>query len=1326
LNWLKNDSLPNPKSKVKRNFPMQQRVIIPHTWQGLDYTPTWENEETGEKEWGTRKYRIFIWGHDDLNKEVCWVVDDYMPHLYVRIEQPVEDEEKLAPFILDALNQNLKAYIKEKSSEPRKGYLKGLLKLDNIILGYIPEDRYPLFYYKNKTHRVYKVFFQLEGTMQLCYEYLDNRKIVMPNGFKLAAKAYNNGDSDRIPTEEKLIVEKKLERCSWMYADGREVEHEGLTTLDREYIVSWQQLQKMPADYALKLGFPKPSTISFDSETFSAVFTRFPKASRLTDEMYAVGFRHRTYDSLHCKTPKVVNYMFVIWDHKKYGELKDYSKEYGETVYVYCLTEQELLMQLFEYIRKLDPTCIVGYNQLGFDWDYVEQRCEIFGIKPPNLSRIRGWFKTQFMRKSWKRFSSAWPQYPGRLDVDMLYLIRLQFKFNDYKLKNVAKALLPGGHTKVELPYKEQFRIYASKEIHGMNKIMDYLHMDIMLPEELYDKLAMPVYLHTNASVMRVNILQLYTEGQSTRCINQLYDQVVEDGMYVNSRTIWKAGKYIGGLVFDQIAGIYDNVLTFDFNSLYPSEMKANNICYSTLIDEEAEKEKPEEERIKDDECHVVEGEVPIIDKKTKAVISMDYHKFRYILKSKRVGLLPKIVTKLNKLRNEYKIPWKAATAKVKALKKEYDALKSKCNADNTNDETELQTRKAKLVELTELIKHWQTEEDIWNVKQTAVKVSANSMYGFMGMKTGKFSFIEGGMSTTLAGREALRKTLSIVIEKFGAKLVYGDSVTGQTPLLLRLSGALIDIMTIEDLFNTCGKFHADDSGKEYKTLSDKSLVEVWTETGWTKIENIMRHKTNKKIYGVMTKTGYVEVTEDHSLLNHLGMEVSANQVEVGDQLMQSYPNAKVSRDTNIDTLTIEVESQIAAARRFRRLKLEGYHVGLNVSVHGKFKLTASRNSIADANNIVKIEQITSEASQTTVYDLTTANHHFQAGIGDIIVHNTDSVMVNFPPEVLDATNYLEKTNIISKYISDQFPDDINIVFENFFLRFFTVTKKRYAGIKINPDKPAVFPTEKEIIDMRLLYVKGLISVRGNSCGIVYENFDPFLRKMLIKIPPQDLLNYLHEIALKVMRREYPLEDYTFHQRLGANYKKGSTEMAVFSDQLKQKGRAHKPGEELEFVYTKTQGDCLKGYKMQAPDLFVENGNVLDTMYYVTNKLAKPIEQLLTCVYDDSIVKPSEKKIIRPRKPTKVQKVTNHWHLELYIRKYIANIHWRWEAVQNEIKLMRMEADKRGLINYVIGEEAVKLGMKQKYGVEWVPEQDVERAFATELKEPIHRHAVWG
>ena len=86
------------------------------------------------------------------------------------------------------------------------------------------------------------------------------------------------------------------------------------------------------------------------------------------------------------------------------------------------------------------------------------------------------------------------------------------------------------------------------------------------------------------------------------------------------------------------------------------------------------------------------------------------------------------------------------------------------------------------------------------------------------------------------------------------------------------------------------------------------------------------------------------------------------------------------------------------------------------------------------------------------VYDLTTENHHFQAGIGDLIVHNTDSVMVQFPEELVNVGNYKVRTKEIAKYISDQFPEGMTIVPENFFVSFLTVTKKRYAGIKANPD----------------------------------------------------------------------------------------------------------------------------------------------------------------------------------------------------------------------------------------------------------------------------------
>ena len=39
------------------------------------------------------------------------------------------------------------------------------------------------------------------------------------------------------------------------------------------------------------------------------------------------------------------------------------------------------------------------------------------------------------------------------------------------------------------------------------------------------------------------------------------------------------------------------------------------------------------------------------------------------------------------------------------------------------------------------------------------------------------------------------------------------------------------------------------------------------------------------------------------------------------------------------------------------------------------------------------------------VYDLTTSNHHFSAGVGRIVVHNTDSIFMAFECVHQDATH---------------------------------------------------------------------------------------------------------------------------------------------------------------------------------------------------------------------------------------------------------------------------------------------------------------------------------
>jgi DNA gyrase/topoisomerase IV subunit B len=113
------------------------------------------------------------------------------------------------------------------------------------------------------------------------------------------------------------------------------------------------------------------------------------------------------------------------------------------------------------------------------------------------------------------------------------------------------------------------------------------------------------------------------------------------------------------------------------------------------------------------------------------------------------------------------------------------------------------------------------------------------------------------------------------------------DSVSGDTPVTLKINGQII-IKNIEDLTET---FEIKQDGlsissKEY----GKCDYEVWTDQGWTNIKHIMRHKVSKKMYRVLTHTGCVDVTEDHSLLNEQGVKITPKECKIGQNLLHSFP----------------------------------------------------------------------------------------------------------------------------------------------------------------------------------------------------------------------------------------------------------------------------------------------------------------------------------------------------------------------------------------------------------------------------------------------------
>ena len=161
--------------------------------------------------------------------------------------------------------------------------------------------------------------------------------------------------------------------------------------------------------------------------------------------------------------------------------------------------------------------------------------------------------------------------------------------------------------------------------------------------------------------------------------------------------------------------------------------------------------------------------------------------------------------------------------------------------------------------------------KSILNGLELAYKVTANSLYGQTGAPTSPIFFMPIAASTTAIGRERLYYAKKIVEDNFpNSEIIYGDSVTGDTPIIYKDIHNNINNVAIENLGSEWIPYH---QFKKYdSSLIDKqqSIVNamVWTSNGWAKVRRVIRHKTTKKIYRVQTYTSCIDVTEDHSLLD--------------------------------------------------------------------------------------------------------------------------------------------------------------------------------------------------------------------------------------------------------------------------------------------------------------------------------------------------------------------------------------------------------------------------------------------------------------------------
>ena len=147
--------------------------------------------------------------------------------------------------------------------------------------------------------------------------------------------------------------------------------------------------------------------------------------------------------------------------------------------------------------------------------------------------------------------------------------------------------------------------------------------------------------------------------------------------------------------------------------------------------------------------------------------------------------------------------------------------------------------------------------------KSETKKVTINSRYGLIQ------STVDPRFQPTVSGRGRLsiRQVTSCLRRNMDTREFYGDSVTGYTPFAVRDEHGDVRVTNFDSFAASSGEWKTRPDGKQELTFTNGQ--ECLTSLGWRPMWRLIRHKCpGKKLYRVITRgAGVVDVTEDHSLL---------------------------------------------------------------------------------------------------------------------------------------------------------------------------------------------------------------------------------------------------------------------------------------------------------------------------------------------------------------------------------------------------------------------------------------------------------------------------
>ena len=505
---------------------------------------------------------------------------------------------------------------------------------------------------------------------------------------------------DKVTADTKFMDDNNLVPSGWVMVSGRlasgKISH---CRLEIECTMSQLKSDERPDIAPLMVAFVDIECVSDQ--------LRFPDATLPKDEVCQIGVNY-----WRIGMPKETAIKVLYVSPALCGPVSG--------AYVHRFPDEASLLRGFRSscMIDVDPDVIATYNGFGFDLPYLWKRAELLNVDDffyfdRVISRICPAGIKELSSSALGNNDLFIIDMYGRTNLDIFHWIKAREKLESYKLDAVGEHFL--GEKKIEMDYEDLFKM--SRGTPGqIARVGLYCLQDCYLLVLLCIRLQIFAGNVEMSRVCHTPMEMLVTRGQQIKVINQLvhYGHRMErredghGGYILNTPASFSGGpddSYMGATVIDAKAKFYrDPVATLDFMSLYPSIILANNFCFSTLVQDRRYQNIPGVEYV---------------------TIQVD-HKV-YVWAKGMPGVIPVMMRALLKARKQAKKLMAAAGKRIEEAEAE---LKEALAGGNVEAADAAREKKEKAI----------IETAVYNARQMALKISANSIYGFTGaVKTGKY-----------------------------------------------------------------------------------------------------------------------------------------------------------------------------------------------------------------------------------------------------------------------------------------------------------------------------------------------------------------------------------------------------------------------------------------------------------------------------------------------------------------------------------------------------------------------------------------------------------